>query len=177
MAGAAAVLIVSFGFAAMEPPRSAGRGGAAEHREAGGQAEPAGETRASERFRLDRIGHVLLRVSDLERSKAFYVDRLGMRYSGSSADFVFLNAGGGTLVLTTEGPAPKVDRSGSDFEVVFAVADTHTALESLRKAGVTFSGPPIQATEKEYLAHFRDPDGHLLTLFGPSATDAGSAGT
>ena len=28
---------------------------------------------------------------------------------------------------------------------------------------------PQQATDKEFAAHFRDPDGHLLSIFGPKA--------
>ena len=29
---------------------------------------------------------------------------------------------------------------------------------------------PRQATDKEFAAHFRDPDGHLLSIFGPKAS-------
>ena len=47
--------------------------------------------------------------------------------------------------------------------------DIRSAYAALREKGVTFLNEPRQATDKEFAAHFRDPDGHMLSIFGPEA--------
>ena len=41
------------------------------------------------------------------------------------------------------------------------------AWRDLVAKGVTFVSEPRQATDKDWVATFTDPDGHFLTLFGP----------
>jgi predicted enzyme related to lactoylglutathione lyase len=51
--------------------------------------------------------------------------------------------------------------------VVFYVDNVRDARNALMDRGVAFMNEPRQATASEWTAHFRDPDGHLLSIFGP----------
>ncbi len=115
---------------------------------------------------IARIGHVLLGVTDLQRSLEFYRDQLGLKVQFSTAGFAFLDAGGVTLGLSVElaKHAPAVQGAA---EIVFAVADVAAAHAALRERGVEFFKEPHAATPGDWVANFRDPDGHLLSIFGP----------
>jgi len=52
-------------------------------------------------FRLTQINNVMLGTTDLARSLAFYRDTLGLAVQFEILGFVFLNAGGVTLSLST----------------------------------------------------------------------------
>jgi uncharacterized glyoxalase superfamily protein PhnB len=46
------------------------------------------------------------------------------------------------------------------------VADVELAYRCLRDRGVEFPGPPERQAWGGLLAHFRDPDGNVITLVG-----------
>ena len=117
---------------------------------------------------LSRIGVVMLGVTDLGRSLAFYRDTLGLPLRGTGGEFAFLDAGGITLALreTPDLGAPSDDRR---VEVVFSVEDIQAAHASLRSRGVEFRREPRVVTGDQHAADFRDPDGHVLSIFGPRA--------
>ena len=52
-------------------------------------------------------------------------------------------------------------------EVVFGVDDVTAAHAALTARGVAFLGPPRNVSGDQWAANFRDPDGHLLSVFGP----------
>ncbi len=55
----------------------------------------------------------------------------------------------------------------TDVELVFSVGNVMASHRELTGKGVIFITEPRQATDKDWVATFGDPDGHLLTLFGP----------
>jgi predicted enzyme related to lactoylglutathione lyase len=55
-------------------------------------------------------------------------------------------------------------------EIVFSVDDSHASYEALRKQGVVFKTEPVPITGPMWAAHILDPDGHLLSIFGPERT-------
>jgi catechol 2,3-dioxygenase-like lactoylglutathione lyase family enzyme/uncharacterized protein YunC (DUF1805 family) len=141
-----------------------------------GKPAPAAGTAPAVRVRA--IDHVTLVVKDLERSRRFYVDVLGMRevprpafsFAGS-----WFQAGSTQIHLILEfsgsGPAgnllPEHQRSSRTQHVAFAVADAEAALVALRAAGV-----PVLSGAKPrpdgYLQVFvTDPDGHVIELCSP----------
>jgi catechol 2,3-dioxygenase len=119
----------------------------------------------SEAFRLSKIGVVMLGVSDMAASKAFYVDVLGLELSGEQGGFCFLQAGGVTLALSKDLGPPSVARSG--VEVVFSVEHVREAYEGLKAKGVEFRIEPRAVAGPMFATDFRDPDGHALSIFGP----------
>jgi len=118
--------------------------------------------------RLEKLGTVLLGVRDAVKSLAFYRDVLGLAVQFSSGEFTFLDGGGVTIALR-----PYLDlKDGSDerrVELVFHVPDIDAAHTALEARGVKFRIAPRIVTGEIYAADFRDPDGHVLSIFGPRA--------
>ncbi|MBI4083816.1 MAG: VOC family protein [Candidatus Lambdaproteobacteria bacterium] len=117
-------------------------------------------------IRLAKLGTVMLGVSDLGRSVAFYRDALGLPLQSSTGGFAFFDGGGVTLCLhATQGLAAPADERS--VELVFHVEDIHAAHGALSARGVPFRSAPRPVTGDQHAADFRDPDGHVLSIFGP----------
>src|SRR5262249_3833955 len=117
---------------------------------------------------------ILLVVSDLERSRAFYEETLGAElyrdYGGTSAVLRFL--GTWLLLVTGGGPtadkpdvtfAPPADPDTVSHEITIRVPDCRAAYQTLLSRGARFLTPPVEY-EWEIRCFFRDPDGHLLEI-------------
>lgn len=115
---------------------------------------------------LNRIGHVMLGVTNIERSTAFYRDQLGLPLLGAHGGLAFFNGGSVTLMLSTELAKAAPGIAGAT-EVVFAVESVQTAYDTLLARGVVFLREPRPVTPTDSAANFKDPDGHLLSVFGP----------
>lgn len=114
-----------------------------------------------------RVSRIILRVSNLERARAFWVDRVGLEVKGGSGgEFLFLDGGSVDLILNRDDADPR----HSLTEVVFETDDVMSAYESLRRRGVEFMVEPRAVTSEGHrnlvAAHFRDPDGHLASITG-----------
>lgn len=119
-----------------------------------------------EQFRLSKIGVIMLGVADIEKSVPFYRDQLGLKLSAQFEGFAFFDASGVTLALSG-GLARATGRGAGATEIVFSVEHIRRAFEALRTAGVEFSGEPRVVSGPNWAANFRDPDGHILSIFGP----------
>lgn len=115
---------------------------------------------------IGSIGTIMLGVKDLNASVDFYTRVLGLTVKLQSPVLALLDAGQVTLGLSP-GHLRLAPQAAGAAEVVFHVPSVRTAQKELAGRGVTFLGEPGQATATEWVAHFRDPDGHLLSLFGP----------
>lgn len=117
---------------------------------------------------------LLLVVSDIEASRAFYTDVLGAtlyrEYGGTSAVLQFQ----GTWLLLVTGGDPTEDKPGVTFappadanrvshQLTMRVPDCQAAYETLTARGATFLTPPHDRGG-EIRCFFRDPDGHLLEI-------------
>ncbi len=119
-----------------------------------------------------RVGHIHLRVSNLERAIAFYSDVLGFtlqqRYGNQAA---FLSAGGyhhhiglNTWHSEESGPAPQ--KGAGLYHVAFVFPDRQSlgaALGRVLKAGVTLDGAADHGVSEA--VYFRDPDGNGVELY------------
>ena len=129
-------------------------------------------------IKLQRIGHILFTVRDLERSKAFYTNILGFKVLEQDPDHggVFLSLGehGNTLDLFPSTkpdahPQPKAAigmREGLGVKhTAFAVAteeDLTRAYFALKDAGVPIHKALDHASQKS--VYFFDPDYNLLEI-------------
>jgi catechol 2,3-dioxygenase-like lactoylglutathione lyase family enzyme len=108
------------------------------------------------------VDHVVLHVSDVGRSKAFYVDILGMVVYREDDGQVFMHAGQqGVALFKKQGGTPLA--AGNDLNHLalnVAAGNYETLKAELEKAGVAVSGRPGE----ERCIYFRDPDGHRLQL-------------
>ena len=121
---------------------------------------------AGQRFNLPPVSMIMLGVRDLEKSVSFYRDRLGIDVRQRIPGFAFLDSGALTIVLS-EPLAKNVSPLAGATEVIFSVNDVRASYEALKDQGVEFSQELRNVSGPMWAANFRDPDGHLLTLFGP----------
>jgi catechol 2,3-dioxygenase-like lactoylglutathione lyase family enzyme len=119
-------------------------------------------------MKLSRLGVVMLGVEDLARSTAYYRDVLGLPFQFGSGEFAFFDAGGVTLCLRRSAGNMSPVQEGRT-ELVFTVDDVDAAYAALSSQGVRFRVEPRIVTGDQLAADFRDPDGHVLSIFGPRA--------
>lgn len=125
-----------------------------------------------------RIGHVHLKVSDLERSIAFYRDVIGlevMQHYGTQA--AFLSAGGyhHHLGLNTwesaGGPRPPRNAVGL-YHTAFLYPDRAALARAFRRvieAGVEIEGAADHGVSEAI--YFSDPDGNGIELYRDRAPE------
>ncbi|MEV4515047.1 VOC family protein [Dactylosporangium sp. NPDC049525] len=109
---------------------------------------------------------ITLIVSDLERSRRFYRDTLGLTELDSGPTTAVLATGDARVVLRRVADMPPVDRRVVHLNL--EVPDVYEAYERLREQGVDFVHRPRVVPQGEQLelcsATFRDPDGHAIAL-------------
>jgi len=109
------------------------------------------------------IGHVHLKVSDVDAASAFYERQLGFEEQARMPSAAFVSAGGyhhhiGLNSWQSRGGAPAGEDTPGLREIGFALTD-RSALEALaERAG----GAPEAATPQDYVVAVRDPDAQLL---------------
>jgi catechol 2,3-dioxygenase-like lactoylglutathione lyase family enzyme len=108
------------------------------------------------------VDHVVLHVSDVQRSKKFYTEILGMVPYREDAGQVFMHAGQqGIALFEKPGDAPLAAGNDLNHLALNVGAGTYETLKAeLERAGVAVNGRPGQ----ERCIYFRDPDGHRLQL-------------
>lgn len=111
-----------------------------------------------------RLNHVTLRVSDLDRSVAFY-KLLGFKQLVAADGYArFLcPEGDSTLSIESRGEPPRA--MGEAITVHFESDRLEALVDELKERGVVFEQGP---TDQRYLwreAVLRDPDGHRLFLY------------
>jgi len=129
-----------------------------------------------------RYLHTMVRVSDLDKSLAFYCGLLGMvetrrtesergRYTNiflaASADEAVARDAKAPVLELTYNWDPEDYKGGRNFgHLAFEVDDIYGHCQSLSEAGVTVNRPPRDG----YMAFIRSPDGisiELLQAGGP----------
>ena len=125
-------------------------------------------------IRLMRIGHVALRVADIERSRAFYTTVLGFEVVEEDPEH-------GGVFMALEGLSHTIDLFPVDdpratrAEARGAVGVRHVAFlveseQALRDAYVTLQGNGVTIVRavdhvSQKSIYFHDPDGNLLEIY------------
>ncbi|MGV8839749.1 MAG: VOC family protein [Bauldia sp.] len=114
---------------------------------------------------LGPIGQIAREVADTARSERFYRDVLGLPHLFTFGNLAFFDCGGTRLFLT-----PPEDGTVKPQSVLYLrcedILSWHTELSA---KGVAFEGAPHRIHchpdgSEEWMAFFRDPDGHLTAL-------------
>ncbi len=134
-------------------------------------------------FTLKQIDHVVLRIRDLDRSLAFYVDTLGCRLEKrqDAIGLIQVRAGNSLIDLVpVDGPlgqlggAPpsKTGRNVDHFALQIAPFDEAAIRRHLGQHGVTIldSGQRYGAEGTGPSLYIGDPDGNTVELKGPAMT-------
>lgn len=116
-----------------------------------------------------RYLHTMVRVSDLDRSLAFYCDQLGLieqrRVDVEAGRFtlIFLGAPGNpeAQVELAHNWDPETYKGGRNFgHLAYEVEDIYALCQRLMDAGVTINRPPRDG----HMAFVRSPDGISIEL-------------
>jgi catechol 2,3-dioxygenase-like lactoylglutathione lyase family enzyme/uncharacterized protein YunC (DUF1805 family) len=129
-------------------------------------------------LRVKSLDHVTLVVKDLERSRRFYVETLGMREvprPAFSFDGLWFQAGATQIHLILEfersGPAgnllPEDLRTSRTQHVAFLVEDAAASLPHLQATGVPVLSGPAPRPDGYTQVFVTDPDGHVIELCSP----------
>ena len=126
-----------------------------------------------------RIGHVHLRVADIDRALAFYRGVLGFEVTQwYGRDAVFLSAGGyhhhiGLNTWESKGGSPPPHGATGLFHIAIvyptraALAD---ALRRVRAAGISLDGASDHGVSEAL--YLRDPDGNGVELYWDRPSEA-----
>lgn len=136
-------------------------------------------------FRIGKIGHVVLNVSDLARSVKFYTEMLGFRISDIYPEemvpggMVFMRCNtdhhGVALVGSMKTASPNIELNHMAFEVA-TLDEVLRARDYLRQRGVTIDFEGRRRAGCQIAVEFRDPDGHRLEIYW-GLDQVGSDGT
>jgi catechol 2,3-dioxygenase len=119
-----------------------------------------------------RIGHVHLKVADLERALGFYRDVLGFELTQRyGRDAAFVSAGGyhhhiGLNVWESRGGAPPPPGSTGLYHVAILYPDRAALADALRRlieAGIPLDGASDHGVSEAL--YLRDPDGNGIELY------------
>ena len=114
-----------------------------------------------------KISVVVLGVSDLPKSLAFYRDKAGFELQNQFGSLAFFSAGPVVLMLNAGLRRPDAPLTGAT-EIVIAAENVTSSYRQLLERGCSFINQPREVTPGSWAATFTDPDGHWLTLFGPN---------
>jgi catechol 2,3-dioxygenase-like lactoylglutathione lyase family enzyme len=110
-------------------------------------------------------------TDDLDKTRAFYADTLGIEVTEEHG-ILTLHLAGGTNVIVY----PKPGHTPADFTVLnFPVDDVEAAVDALTESGIEFEryeGAPqdekgIMRGNGPDIAWFRDPAGNILSVIKP----------
>ena len=118
------------------------------------------------------LNHIILTVSDVTRSSAFYRDLLGFEIHTIADGFMFKCGGVAFFFFRSSQPLPN-DRF-NEFRIgldhlAFTAPDEqalHDLADTLQNAGVDTKGVEVYHTGNQYVA-FRDPDNIQLEYWLP----------
>ncbi len=125
-------------------------------------------------FSIRKIGHVVLRVSDLARSVEFYTQVLGFRVSDVYPEdmmpggmvFMRCNADHHGVALVGGLEAPSTGRELHHFAFEVATVDeVFRARKHLRERNVPITFQGRRRAGVQIAVEFKDPDGHWLEIY------------
>src|SRR5665213_4318805 len=125
-------------------------------------------------FRINKIGHVVLNVTDMDRSVKFYTEVLGFKVSDVYREdmmpggMVFMRFSadhhGIALVGGMPKESPNIELNHMAFEVA-TLDEVLRAAEYLRKHGTRIDFEGRRRAGVQIAVEFRDPDGHRLEIY------------
>ncbi len=122
---------------------------------------------SSETSKVKRIGHVAIRVEDIQRAKSFYLN-LGMKLVWDDQDWCYLEAGEGKDGLALLGPGYK--SAGPHFAFHFTERTELELLHARLKESEIEVGSIHEHRDQTASFYVRDPEGNWLEmLYHPSS--------
>lgn len=105
------------------------------------------------------VSHIVVTVTDLERSIRIWRDLIGFAESRRGEDYVDMDSGNVTIRLL------KVPTVESKIALRLSVHDVADAYQRLLAGGTSSRYAPMKTPELEEMACVTDPDGHSIVLW------------
>lgn len=125
-------------------------------------------------FNITKLGHIVLNVSDVERSTKFYTEVMGLKVSDVYTDeiapggMVFFRFNGDhhgiAVVGSMPGESPAIELNHLALEVA-TLDEVFIAREHLKKHNVKIDFEGRRRAGAQIAVEFRDPDGHRLEIY------------
>jgi catechol 2,3-dioxygenase-like lactoylglutathione lyase family enzyme len=125
-------------------------------------------------FNITKLGHIVLNVSDVERSTKFYTEVMGLKVSDVYTDeiapggMVFFRFNGDhhgiAVVGSMPGASPAIELNHLALEVA-TLDEVFIAREHLKKHNVKIDFEGRRRAGAQIAVEFRDPDGHRLEIY------------
>jgi catechol 2,3-dioxygenase len=134
------------------------------------------------RLRIRELGHVSLFVRDLEATRRFYRDLLGLSETGTGKNgrIVFFSAGRhhhdvSCELARADGPGPQPKGVPGLYHIAFDVGATRAELDAARARVQAHGLTPFGEGQTYFCV--RDPDGHEIELYVDLADGGGDQAT
>lgn len=122
-----------------------------------------------------KMGYVILYVENLEKTKHFYGELLGLELKNEFGTYIEFNTGTTVLSFNTREdvreltglPIPNGVRKEQTFELGFVTEEVEVTVEHLREAGVPILMDPVEKPWGQKVAYVEDPDGHYIEICSP----------
>lgn len=122
-----------------------------------------------------KLGYVILYVEDLEKTKHFYGQLLGIPLRNEFGSYVEFDTGSTILSMNTraggrevtELPIPDGIRKEHTFELGMVTPDVVAVVHELKQAGVPVLLEPTEKPWGQMVAYVEDPDGHYIEICSP----------
>jgi lactoylglutathione lyase len=119
-------------------------------------------------IQFQKPDYIIIYVSDMQRSVAFYRDVLGLPMKFTSPGWTEFVTGDTTVALHRTGVEKLPPHQGrppaGQAHLGFVVDDIQAAYEALKARDVYFSLPPEKQVTGNTLAVLHDPDGMGITI-------------
>ena len=110
---------------------------------------------------MTKVSHLVLPVTDVDKSREWYVDKLGFKFEGERGGAMRLTDQAGLTIFLIQTPNSLV---GQKITVTIHVDSVDRKYEELAKQGVEFASPP-KLQFWGYGAEVRDADGYMNHLW------------
>ncbi len=110
---------------------------------------------------MDRLLYVIAYTTDLAGMTRFYRDEIGLESAQQNAHWADYHTGGARLGTMEVHPG-----MACEIEISLHAPELEATVAALRARGVSFMGP-IKTIPYGRLAHLRDPNGTLISLYAP----------
>lgn len=115
-----------------------------------------------------KVGHIGLKVKDLEKTTEFYQEILHCEliksYNDDNLKMVLVKCGDVTLEFIQEAKAIETRENCVIEHIAFKVEDIESMIIKLKDKGVECISKDVEAFEEVKLFFFRGPDGEMLEL-------------
>jgi catechol 2,3-dioxygenase-like lactoylglutathione lyase family enzyme len=112
---------------------------------------------------VSALSHLFVHVSDLARTRRFYVERLGLSVLTEEDGYLRIGGNDGFHMGVEERGADEVGAVGIEIEV--RVPDVDQTYREMSEDGVAFESPPADMPWGARHAWLRDPDGYRLSIY------------